>query len=285
MEKRILILCIGLLALVPSLVAKAQGGEELGSDGEEQTVAVEQGDGCFPPCRSGYLCHPLKQECVQLCNPPCASGETCTEEGECVATGPPMTLADSPSAAEAGDLRFRLVLLGRFGLGGKLKNKFDDQFAGGRTTAEFGPEATLGFDLRFEKPAGKHVTAGALLSNYWWRLEGIDRQYALDISPFVKPRYPFRAGSKEAEVYLLLSFGGSLTVVEFVDPSGFESTKEVYGGFNTGFAPGFQIFVSSSLALIFEVGYAFSWFKIGGSGNEILTLGQATIRLGFAVAF
>ena len=95
------------------------------------------------------------------------------------------------------------MLLGRFGLGGTLKNKFEDSFGGGgQMTADFEPEATLGFELRLEKPLAKYVTAGALLSNYWYDIKGIegfDRQYALDIAPFVKPRYPFLAGSKEEE--------------------------------------------------------------------------------------
>lgn len=42
----------------------------------------EAGDDCFPPCRSGYLCH--EGECIEACNPPCPEGERCTDEGECV---------------------------------------------------------------------------------------------------------------------------------------------------------------------------------------------------------
>ena len=183
---------------------------------------------------------------------------------------------DSASSPAVGDLRFRLVVLGRFGLGGTLWRRFDDVFAeGARTTEEFDLKTTFGFDLRFEKPPAKYVTTGALLSNYWYDVEGFGRQYALDIAPFVKPRYPFLAGSKEAEVYFLVSIGGSLT--HFDD--------EVYGGFNVALSPGFQIFVASNLALVFEVGYGFGFFQVGGAGNERLLLGQTTIRAGFAAAF
>jgi len=189
--------------------------------------------------------------------------------------------ADSTPTQAVGDLRFRLVLLGRFGLGGTLRNKFEDPFVGGgQMTADFEPEATLGFDLRFEKPVAKYVTAGALLSNYWWSIKDVEdfgRQYALDIAPFVKPRYVFMAGSKEAELYVLVSFGGSLTRLDF--------DEEVYGGFNFGLSPGFQVFVAPDFALVFEVGYALSWFKVGGLADEKFTLGQAAIRVGFAAAF
>lgn len=37
---------------------------------------------CYPPCRSGYVCH--NGECVSLCNPPCPSGQRCNQEGECI---------------------------------------------------------------------------------------------------------------------------------------------------------------------------------------------------------
>lgn len=193
----------------------------------------------------------------------------------------PSASADSKPTQAVGDLRFRLVLLGRFGLGGTLRNKLEDPFGSGlQVSVDFEPEATLGFDLRFEKPVAKYVTAGALLSNYWYSIKDIEdfgRQYALDIAPFVKPRYVFMAGSKEAELYVLLSFGGSLTKLDFDD--------EVYGGFNFGLSPGFQVFVASGFALVFEVGYAFSWFKVGGLADERFTLGQAAIRVGFAAAF
>ena len=36
---------------------------------------------CFPPCRSGYICH--KGKCIEKCNPPCPSGTKCTKDGEC----------------------------------------------------------------------------------------------------------------------------------------------------------------------------------------------------------
>ena len=193
----------------------------------------------------------------------------------------PAEPGDSMQTQAVGNRRFRLVLLGRFGLGGTLKNKFTDPFGSGlQGSVDFEPTATLGFDLRFEKPVAQYVTAGALISNYWWSIkdaEDFDRQYALDIAPFVKPRYVLMAGSKEAELYVLLSFGGSLTRLDFDD--------EVYGGFNFGLSPGFQVFVASGFALVFEVGYALSWFKVGGLADERFTLGQAAIRVGFAAAF
>jgi len=58
-------------AVVPTEGA-APVEETGGADGAE----------CFPPCRSGYLCH--LGRCVEACNPPCPEGERCDERGECV---------------------------------------------------------------------------------------------------------------------------------------------------------------------------------------------------------
>lgn len=41
-------------------------------------IAAEE---CFPPCRSGYVCH--RGHCVSRCNPPCPAGTECTPGGEC----------------------------------------------------------------------------------------------------------------------------------------------------------------------------------------------------------
>ena len=285
MARAFWISCVGLWVVVGASQVTAQEIEASASGNESESLGIEEGDACFPPCRSGYLCHPVKAECVQLCNPPCASDEVCTEAAECVAKEP-TTAAPTGASREptTGDRRFRMLFLGRFGLGGRLKVKFDDFFAGAGS-AVGDARATLGFDLRFEKPVTKYVSVGGLISNYWFGPEGGDRQYALDIAPFVKPRIPFRVGNQEAEVYLLFNIGGSLTSVEFVDPTGFNLVDEVYGGFNFGLAPGFQFFVADGFAIVFDVGYAFTWFKIGGDSNLRWTLGQATVRVGFAAAF
>lgn len=215
----------------------------------------------------------------------------------------PASAEEAQSEAQAkpggavGDRRFRLVVLGRFGLGGtaKLNLTIPDAFAD-VTVVVAQPGATLGFDLRFEKPVSKYVTVGGLVSNYWLRpqrsndglidFRAIDpNDYALDISPFVKPRFPFRAGNKEAEVYLLAYVGGSLLVAEARSDTFSVLTTKVFGGFNFGVAPGFQIFVARSAALVFEVGYAYSWFKLSEDFIKSSRIGQATLRFGFAFAF
>lgn len=58
----------------------------------------DDGNKCFPKCRSGYLCHEGK--CISMCNPPCDSDEKCTVNGECVpksAQAPPVVVAPVPS--------------------------------------------------------------------------------------------------------------------------------------------------------------------------------------------
>jgi hypothetical protein len=57
------------------------------------------------------------------------------------------------------------------------------------------------------------------------------------------------------------------------------------GGFNFGVGPGFQVFVARSVALVFEVGYSYSWFKLSDDFVKSSRVGQATPRFGFAFAF
>jgi hypothetical protein len=51
----------------------------------QSSTAVPAGQaGCFPACRSGFLCH--EQQCIYACNPVCAPGQQCSDAGECVGT-------------------------------------------------------------------------------------------------------------------------------------------------------------------------------------------------------
>ncbi|MGB5809840.1 MAG: hypothetical protein WBG86_04870 [Polyangiales bacterium] len=197
--------------------------------------------------------------------------------------------AETPSA-ELGDRRFRLVVLGRFGVGGKVKVATVDLLMIEGSTIEAKANTTFGLDLRFEKPIHRNVTIGGVLGSYW--IGSNDPDYALDVSALVKQRYVFRAGRKEAEVYLAVQFGGSLLVnrvYTFSQGGGMESSatlRNPSGGFNVGIAPGFQVFVTHHVAVVLEVGYGYSWFRIkGGPLLDKLTLGQATIRTGFSLAF
>jgi hypothetical protein len=66
--------------------ARAQDETVTTADAAPVEEAVVAGDAeCFPPCRSGYLCH--LGRCIEACNPPCPEGERCNESGECVSKG------------------------------------------------------------------------------------------------------------------------------------------------------------------------------------------------------
>ena len=58
-------------------------------------IAAQQ-DSCFPPCRSGYVCH--NGSCIENCNPPCPNGEKCTGAGECVPANSMLIAPVSPAA-------------------------------------------------------------------------------------------------------------------------------------------------------------------------------------------
>jgi len=80
------------VALVSSLALWLAAPPALAQD-------AQAGDGCFPKCRSGYLCH--EGVCITSCNPPCPDDEKCTPEGECVpkVTAPPVTPPVTPPVA------------------------------------------------------------------------------------------------------------------------------------------------------------------------------------------
>jgi len=73
-------------------------------------LAAQPDTACFPPCRSGYLCH--NGECISRCNPPCPQDQKCTDSGECVPnTAPPAR--PSSTAAKSADSAWLVVRLVR----------------------------------------------------------------------------------------------------------------------------------------------------------------------------
>ncbi|MBN1758377.1 MAG: hypothetical protein JW863_08680 [Chitinispirillaceae bacterium] len=48
-------------------------------------------DECYPPCRTGFLCH--RGECIERCNPPCPDGTRCNARAECIPVNPPRQLS------------------------------------------------------------------------------------------------------------------------------------------------------------------------------------------------
>lgn len=275
--------CVGVAVASLPGAATGQTGKA-GSASSKKRSSTRPAKECFPACRSGYVCQPEKLECVSVCNPPCDDDEVCTENAECIPDG---RLAEpEPERAELGDRRFRLVLLGRFGLLGQLTLGVRD-FTGD-VDGSFRPEKpTTGFELRFEKPVRRYFSVGGLVSNYFIRPGGSGYDYAADFAPFIKPRVPFRVGKREGEIYLTVHFGPSVLALRNISPFG--ATRLGHPGFNVAASPGIQLFFSKSVALVFEIGYAYSWFRISDQGENVslrkLTLGQLTLRPGFAFAF
>jgi len=180
-----------------------------------------------------------------------------------------------PEVELEGDRRFRLVVLGRVGFVGRFTNVGFSYIR---------PNPTLGFALRFEKPVHKAVSLGVAIDNYWFQvLDGMKRDYALDVSPFLKPRFTFDIGSKEAEVYFLVQGGGSLVLLN-KDNNQYTYDSNLGGGFNVGGGPGFQVFVAKQVAVIAEFVYQYSWWKVN-KGQNTFTLLQPNFRVGIAVAF
>ena len=187
------------------------------------------------------------------------------------------------------DRRLRAVVLSRFGVRGTAKATTVDFPLAGSETLTRTPSTTFGFDIRLEKPVHRYLSVGGGLSNYWIRSG--QTEYALDASALVKPRYAFPIRQRESEVYLAVQIGGSLLVNKVTTVMGFggdelrSTMRNPSGGFNVSVAPGFQVFVAENVAVVTEVGYAYSWFRIKGPLLRRLSIGQATIRVGLAFAF
>lgn len=175
------------------------------------------------------------------------------------------------SAAEA-NMKPRFDLLFRLGFAGTLSVDLG-VFGTPSTSADTSP----GVDLRADIPIARYVTLGPQLSIYAVRPDfpGLDRNPIVDISPFLKGRYPFRAGKKKAEVYGLFQVGFSMAFLR--EDTG---ASDRFGpGWNIGLAPGFQILLGRRFGLVIELGWLRSQGNFSG-GNLIIN--QGVWRIGFA---
>jgi hypothetical protein len=137
--------------------------------------------------------------------------------------------------------------------------------------------------VRVEKPVSKFIALGGLISWYEFgptveRNFNGPRDFGMDFSLHLKPRFPFALGRQEGEVYLIAQFGGTNVTAnnELIAGSG--------GGFNTGGGLGFQALLAPHVGLVLEGAYAFTWARVANK-TVTMTLGQATVYFGLVVAF
>ena len=176
--------------------------------------------------------------------------------------------AASPSRASANpNMRSRFDMLFRIGFAGEL-----DIDPG----PDFDADSSPGFDLRGDFPVARHVTLGPQFSFYAARPDNpnLDRNPIIDISPFIKGRYPFKAGKKKAEVYGIFQVGLSMVFLR----DNLLGSDEFGPGWNIGLAPGIQILLARRFGLITEIG----WLRTQGNfDNANLILNQGVWRFGF----
>lgn len=166
----------------------------------------------------------------------------------------------------------RLDLLFRLGFAGQLSLDVP-----GAVRVSTDADTAPGADLRVDIPIARYVTLGPLFSVYGVRADfpGLDRNPVVDISPFLKGRYPFWAGKKKAEVYGLFQVGFSMV---FLRKS--TGADDRFGpGWNIGLTPGLQILLARRFGLITELGWLRSQGNFSG-GNLIVN--QGVWRIGFA---
>lgn len=175
------------------------------------------------------------------------------------------------ASAETASMKARLDLLFRLGFAGKIR--VDVGAVGGSVGADTSP----GVDLRGDLPIAKYVTLGPQVSIYAARPDfpGLDRNIFVDLSPFLKGRYPFFAGKKKAEVYGLFQVGFTMA---FLRRSTLASDR--FGpGWNIGLTPGFQIMLARRFGLVTE----FGWLRTFARFDALnLIVNQAVWRFGFA---
>lgn len=179
-----------------------------------------------------------------------------------------------PSAAFAVEpnMKNRFDLLLRLGFGGSLVSDL-----GGVGRVRLDADASPGGELRGDIPLTRHITMGPLAAVYMARpnAPGFERNPAVDLAPFVKGRYTFRAGKKKAEIYGLLHVGVTMAFIR-------RSTRENnrFGvGWNIGLTPGFQVLIKKRFGVITELGWTRAQAFFANAPNLILN--QAVWRLGF----
>lgn len=182
------------------------------------------------------------------------------------------TASPSTASANAANMKPRVDLLFRLGFAGQLSLD-----VGTPATPSVDADTSPGADLRIDIPVARYVTLGPLFSGYAVRADfsGLDRNPVIDISPFVKGRYPFKVGKKKAEIYGLFQIG--FTMVFLRSSTG--ATDQFGPGWNVGLTPGFQILLGRHFGLVTELG----WLRTQGNfdgGNLILN--QGVWRIGFA---
>lgn len=137
-----------------------------------------------------------------------------------------------------------------FGLGGELD---PDGVPG-----DVDLEATYGLGLTFEVPVHEFVTIGGLLGLHSFQTEveedlDLDRHTMLDLDVFAKLRYPTHLGRMGFEPYLMIPLGLSIV---FPNDDDEDDNIETGLGWNTALLFGAVLFVSDSVGLNLELGYA-----------------------------
>ncbi len=178
----------------------------------------------------------------------------------------------SPALAVEPSMQNRFDLLFRLGFGGSIVSNL-----GGVGRVRLAAAATPGGELRGDIPLTKHITMGPLVAVYAARPNavGFDRSPVVDLAPFVKGRYTFRAGRKKAEIYGLFHAGFSMAFIR----RSIRETSRVGAGWNIGLAPGFQVMIKKRFGIITELGWSRAQAFFSNEPN--LVLNQGIWRLGF----
>lgn len=176
------------------------------------------------------------------------------------------------ASADAASMKARFDMLFRLGFAGKIRVD-----GGSLGSASTDADTSPGVDLRGDLPIAKYVTLGPQVSIYAARPDfpGLDRNVFVDLSPFLKGRYPFLAGKKKAEVYGLFHVGFTMAFLRRTTLA-----ADRFGpGWNIGLTPGFQIMLAHRFGLITEFGWVRTFSRFDASN---LIVNQGVWRFGFA---
>lgn len=189
------------------------------------------------------------------------------------------------------DMSTRLGAKLMFGTGGEAE--YDDfRFGGFGIPGNFDDdmETSTGLGLSIEVPFHQYFTAGGLLAFHSWNSETVEDVYdsftLVDLSAFIKARYPTHLGKLGFEPYVMLPLGFSVNVPD--DDLQDDAEMEVGTGWNLGLLFGAILFVSDDVGLNVELGFTghniHHEFDAPAEGDGDIEIGQAAFNMGVVIA-
>jgi hypothetical protein len=151
----------------------------------------------------------------------------------------------APDAARAQDEATHRVG-GHFhaGFGGELNTEVD--------LFDSDLDPAVGIAGRYEALVHEYVVIGGMMQLSFWRPDlADDRSTFIDFDLLLKGRYPVEVSSRTLELYAMLPFGLTVSILD----KDFENVDRGAAGWNLGFFLGAQLSVTEAVGIFAEIGF------------------------------